>query len=170
MIPLIAAALPTIVQGLASTVPAVVEATVAWVAEKFGLSEKSVEAVQNKLNGLSSQDIIKLKELDYEYQKFIKENGLKLDLAQIGVNEKEAQSNFLFVAGWRPYIGWIGGTGIGYQFLVRPLLNGIAHLCGVVGNPFDTLEIQDLIALVATMLGSSAMRSWDKKNGNGNGN
>ena len=41
---------------------------------------------------------------------------------QLQVNQAEATSSSLFVAGWRPAIGWIGATALGYQFLLYPLL------------------------------------------------
>ena len=44
------------------------------------------------------------------------------DLAQMEVNKTEAQNQNLFVAGWRPAIGWVGAAAMAYQFLLYPLL------------------------------------------------
>ena len=44
------------------------------------------------------------------------------DLAQIEVNKVEAVSSSIFVAGWRPAIGWVGVAAMAYQFLAYPLL------------------------------------------------
>ena len=41
---------------------------------------------------------------------------------QLEVNKAEATNTSVFVSGWRPFIGWICGTGLAYQFLVYPIL------------------------------------------------
>src|SRR6266702_4379565 len=41
--------------------------------------------------------------------------------AQIEVNKQEAASPSMFVAGWRPAIGWICGCGLFVQFIVNPM-------------------------------------------------
>lgn len=149
---------------------------VGFVADKLGLSDKSVEAVQGAIAGMSGEQLVKLKEIESQLTQHLSDNGIKLDLGQQAINVEEAKVAQgtdkwwvqLWIAGWRPYIGWIGGTGIGYQFLLRPIANGILAAFGQ-GNPFPTLEVQDLIALVMTLLGSSALRSLDKKNDVSNG-
>jgi len=44
------------------------------------------------------------------------------ELAQVAVNTTEAASSSLFIGGWRPFIGWICGAGLGYEFLLRPMM------------------------------------------------
>jgi len=44
------------------------------------------------------------------------------NIAQTNVNEAEAKSGSLFIAGWRPAIGWIGAMALFYQFVVYPIL------------------------------------------------
>jgi hypothetical protein len=36
-------------------------------------------------------------------------------------NIAEAQHRTLFVAGWRPFIGWVSGLALVYTFLIQPL-------------------------------------------------
>lgn len=141
-----------------------------FLAGKLG-TNNTIEAVTQKLAGMSPADMVKMKELDIQFQEFMADNNIKLDLGEQEINKLEAQSNRgslldLFIAGWRPFLGWIGGLGISYQFLIRPIFNGVAFLFGG-SYAFPTLEVQDLIALVTLLLGHSAFRSWDKKNGNG---
>jgi hypothetical protein len=148
-----------------------------WISDKLGLGNDTVEAVTQSIAGMTGEQLVKVKEIEADLAKHMSDNGIALNLAQIEVNKEEAKvaQNTdkwwvqLWVAGWRPYIGWIGGTGIGYQFILRPLLNGLVSLCSGVDDTFPTLEIQDLIALITMMLGQSWLRSQDKKNGNGNG-
>lgn len=78
--------------------------------------------------------------------------------AQLAVNQAEASSGNWFVAGWRPYIGWICGTGLGYQFLVYPIL--IAFVPEIV--PLDT---STLLTLLLGMLGLGGLRTAEKFKG-----
>jgi hypothetical protein len=77
---------------------------------------------------------------------------------QLSVNQEEAKSTNWFVAGWRPYIGWICGTGLAYQFLVYPIL--FAFVPKIV-----QLDMGTLITLLAGMLGIGGMRTFEKLNG-----
>jgi hypothetical protein len=78
--------------------------------------------------------------------------------AQTEINKTEASNPNWFVAGWRPYIGWICGTGLGYQFLVYPIL--VAWVPKIV-----QLDMGTLITLLAGMLGLSVSRTLEKKAG-----
>ena len=53
------------------------------------------------------------------------QNEYAVTLRQIDVDNTEAANPHWFVAGWRPFIGWVSGLGIGYQVLLSPILNGI---------------------------------------------
>lgn len=84
--------------------------------------------------------------------------------SQIEVDKTEAMSQSIFVAGWRPFVGWICGAGLGYQFLLRPLLSFVAALSGHhVDAP--TLEMGQLMELLAGMLGLAGMRTVEKIQG-----
>jgi hypothetical protein len=142
-----------------------------FLSSKLGVP---VDKVQETIAGMTPDQMIQMKQLDNDFVLHCKQNDIQLDLEQIKLNEEEAKVAQgtdkwwvqLWVGGWRPYIGWICGTAIGYQFLARPLLNGFTALFHLAsGAPFPALEVQDLIALVTTMLGHSALRSLDKKNG-----
>lgn len=77
---------------------------------------------------------------------------------QTDTNTEEAKSTNWFVSGWRPYIGWICGTGLAYQFLVYPIL--IAFQPKIV-----SLDMGTLITLLAGMLGLGTLRSFEKSKG-----
>lgn len=83
---------------------------------------------------------------------------------QIQTNVAEAASKSTFVAGWRPYIGWICGTGLGYEMLLRPLLTFAAGLFGshVVA---PEIPMQDLSTILMGMLGLATMRTVEKVKG-----
>jgi hypothetical protein len=89
---------------------------------------------------------------------------LQRDLAQIAVNQVEAQSNDFFRAGWRPFVGWICGVGLGVQFLVAPLASWVAALIGHA-IAFPTLDMGTLMTLLAGMLGLGTLRTAEKVKG-----
>lgn len=84
--------------------------------------------------------------------------AVSLVQGQIDVNKEEAKNTNWFVAGWRPYIGWICGTGLAYQFLIYPIL--IAFVPKVV-----QLDMGTLLTLLGGMLGLSIQRTIEKMSG-----
>ena len=89
---------------------------------------------------------------------------LQQAMAQMKTNQAEASSQSVFVAGWRPFIGWICGTGLGYDFLFRPVANGIA----AIWHPqalFQPLDLSTLLPLLLGMLGLAASRTIEKLQG-----
>lgn len=94
-----------------------------------------------------------------------------LMLGQLKVNAAEAAHNSVFVAGWRPFIGWVGGAAMAYQFVLYPILIWVWILLQVKGvvpadlDPPPVLATGALFSIVTGMLGIGAMRSVDKRAG-----
>ena len=99
-----------------------------------------------------------------EHEIALRELDQKVDIAQIGVNTEEAKHANLFVAGWRPFIGWTGGVALGYTWIVAPLLQ---FAFAVFGNNVDlpALDPDSIWPIVAAMLGLGTMRSYEKGKG-----
>lgn len=81
--------------------------------------------------------------------------------AQIEVNKVEAASPHVFVAGWRPAVGWICAIGLGMQFVVAPFATWGAELLGHTIK-FPTLDMQTLLTLLGGMLGLAGLRTGEK--------
>lgn len=79
-------------------------------------------------------------------------------MGQIEVNKVEAAHASVFVAGWRPFIGWVGGVGLAYTFILSPFID-------IFVDEMPVLESSQLMTLVMALLGVGAMRSFDKVNG-----
>ena len=77
---------------------------------------------------------------------------------QVEINKIEATNASIFVAGWRPFIGWICGAGLGYQFLVYPIL--VAFVPKIA-----QLDMGTLLTLLVGMLGLGAFRTTEKLQG-----
>lgn len=83
------------------------------------------------------------------------------DQRQVSVNRQEAQHTSLFVAGWRPAIGWTCAAALAFEFLLSPLGQWIGFM---VGHPIPrppTLS-EHLWELLMGMLGLGALRSLEK--------
>jgi hypothetical protein len=92
------------------------------------------------------------------------ETNLQLMLAQTNINKAEAESSSNFRGGWRPFIGWVCGLGLAYQFLIRPLSNGVFSYLGH-GTPMPDLDTSTLMALITGMLGFGGLRTFEKTKG-----
>ena len=82
---------------------------------------------------------------------------------QMEVNKQEAAHKSIFVAGWRPFIGWVCGLGMAINFLVIPIAN--PFLVGAGQEAIIPLELEVMMPVLMGMLGLGAMRSYEKKTG-----
>ena len=83
---------------------------------------------------------------------------------QIDINKVEAASSSVFVAGWRPGIGWICGAAFGLHFVVLPVLGWLAVLFGhdPITVPFD---MDTLMTVLMGLLGLGGLRTFEKVRG-----
>lgn len=86
------------------------------------------------------------------------------DLAQIDVNKEEAKSASVFVAGWRPAIGWVCALSLAYQYLGRAILTAIFDAGGWRMPYLPGLD-EHLWELMFMMLGIGGLRSIEKIKG-----
>ena len=69
--------------------------------------------------------------LAHEISTMAERHAHELAKAQIEVNKEEAKSSSMFVAGWRPAVGWICATGMGFNFICVPLGSFVCAVSGV---------------------------------------
>lgn len=84
-------------------------------------------------------------------------------LAQIQVNAVEAASKSTFVAGWRPYIGWVCGTALGIPVFTYLLQCGVMLYHGNYSLP--TFNSTELVTVLMGLLGLGGMRTYEKVQG-----
>ena len=87
------------------------------------------------------------------------------ELAQLAVNLVEARHESLFVAGWRPFVGWVCGLSFGYTFVLQPFMAFIAVAFGADLAPLPQLDIGMMIPVLMGMLGLGWLRTQEKKEG-----
>jgi hypothetical protein len=83
---------------------------------------------------------------------------------QVELNKIEAAHRSVFVAGWRPAVGWICAAGVGWAYLGHPLFLWAAALWAPGIQPPD-IRIDSLFELVLAMLGMAGLRSFEKSTG-----
>lgn len=123
----------------------------ALIGPVTGLLDKFIEDKDQK-NALAH-------EIATMSQKHVQESVL----AQLEVNKVEAAHKSLFVAGWRPFIGWTCGLGMFGNFITIPFSNFVLALLEYdIVIPLVPLET--MMPVLMGMLGLGAMRTYEKKN------
>jgi len=95
--------------------------------------------------------------LAHEIATMAERHAQELAKGQLDVNKVEAAHKSLFVAGWRPAIGWVCALGLFYNVI----------LANIIGIWVDVPEIDTtlLVSVMMGMLGLGAMRSYEKVQG-----
>ena len=104
---------------------------------------------------------LKVRELDQAGEFKQIEALIESDRGQVLVNVEEAKSDSLFKSGWRPFIGWVCGVSLAYQYIGSPLLAWMSAMEGVAAPP--RLDLADLITILLGMLGLGAYRTYEKR-------
>jgi hypothetical protein len=91
------------------------------------------------------------------------EADLQMAQGQMDINKIEAASDNLFVAGWRPAVGWVCVLAFAAKYIGGPAVFIAAQFTShpITLPPIDMVE---MLPILLGMLGLGAMRSWDKKN------
>ena len=122
------------------------------IAPVTGLLDKFIED-KDKKNALAH-------EIATMAQKYAQE----IAKAQIEVNKTEAAHKSLFVAGWRPAVGWVCVMGMASNFLVIPVANfALAMASSTIVVPI--LDLTQMMPVLMGMLGLGAMRTMEKTKG-----
>ena len=93
----------------------------------------------------------------------------ELNQLQAQINVTEARHPAVFVAGWRPYIGWVLGTAIALYYIPQFAIASFlwVKMCLVANKllPYPVQDISGLTQLVMGMLGLGVLRTYEKKIG-----
>lgn len=156
-----------VLKAIAPTVATALGGPLAGAAMSFLSSKLGVDPalVEQTIAGMGPGDLVKLKELDYEFKEHMAELGIRIDLAQIDVNKTEAGSTNWWVAGWRPYVGWVCGTGLLYATIIDPLLRFVAKVMFAYAGVFPAIDTVLMLQVLIAILGVSALRTTEKVQG-----
>jgi hypothetical protein len=85
-------------------------------------------------------------------------------MAQVEVNKVEAGHSSVFVAGWRPSIGWVCAAGLAWAFVLAPIASWALVVLGVKAE-LPAIQFDHLFELVLAMLGIGGLRTFEKLRG-----
>jgi hypothetical protein len=85
-------------------------------------------------------------------------------LAQVEVNKIEAAHSSVFVAGWRPAIGWVCAAGLAWAFVLAPIASWALVVLGIKAE-LPAIHTDYLLELVLAMLGIGGLRTFEKLRG-----
>jgi len=125
---------------------------------------KLIEPVSNILDKFV-QDKDQKAALAHEIATMAEQHAQALALAQIAVNKAEASSGKLFVAGWRPAIGWICGAALAFHFILAPLISSAFAWAGSDAPELPAFDMQSLMTILTGMLGLGGLRTFEKYKG-----
>jgi len=85
----------------------------------------------------------------------------RANLAQIEVNKAEASHKSLFVAGWRPFVGWVCAGALAYHFIFQPIMVFAISIYGV-SITLPEFDMGSLMTILMGMLGLGGLRTLEK--------
>jgi hypothetical protein len=90
--------------------------------------------------------------------------ALALVQGQMDTNKAEAASASMFVAGWRPAIGWVCAAALMAQYIARPMLQWAGVITGHEWPVLPGID-DNLWQLMLGMLGLGGLRTFEKVKG-----
>ena len=89
---------------------------------------------------------------------------LQLATGQIDINKAEAAHQSLFVAGWRPAIGWVCGAAFAFKFILGP---AAVVSMAMAGHPITlpVFDFSEMSTILVAMLGLGGLRTVEKVKG-----
>ena len=110
-----------------------------------------------------SSDEAKAKALEAQVQ--LQQMIADAAMAQSATNTEEARHPNLFVAGWRPFIGWVCASIFAYHFLLQPFIIFAIVASGHDEPDLPMLDLDASLSVLMGMLGLGAMRTYEKTQG-----
>ena len=85
-------------------------------------------------------------------------------VAQIELNKVEAAHKSMFVAGWRPAVGWVCALAMLLNFILIPFIN-LGLEFGDLDLQLDLIDMETMMPVLFGMLGLGGMRTAEKLKG-----
>jgi hypothetical protein len=86
-------------------------------------------------------------------------------MGQLEINKMEAQHRSVFIAGWRPFLGWGLSFAMIWHFVLVPMITfGFAY-AGVVPPDLPAFDMESLMTVLLGMLGLGGLRTFEKSKG-----
>jgi len=116
----------------------------------------------SKLLGKFIKDKDKQMQLAHDLSTMAEKHAQELAKGQLAINKEEAKSSNIFVAGWRPFIGWSCGVALVWHFIAAPFIIFFAALFGATLPPLPEFDMGSLMTVLMGMLGLGSLRTFEK--------
>jgi len=120
--------------------------------------------VKDVVGSFLPEDPKKRAEAERKIESQLTEHLAKIDMAQLEVNKVEAASRSVFVAGWRPFVGWACGVSLAWSYICQPILTFALVQAGY-GVELPALDMSQMMPVLMGMLGLGGLRSFEKYKG-----
>lgn len=100
--------------------------------------------------------------LAHEIATMSERHAHELAKGQIEINKISAGHKSMFVAGWRPFVGWTCGVALAWHFVGQPLAVFVIAIAGVETPPLPVFEMESLLTVLLGMLGLGGLRTFEK--------
>ena len=103
--------------------------------------------------------------LAHEVATMAESHAQELAKGQLEINKAEAQHKSIFVAGWRPFIGWTCGVALCWHFVLQPI---VMFLCAYLSFQIPELpqfDMGSLMTILGGLLGLGGLRTYEKQKG-----
>lgn len=123
----------------------------------LGLVGKVVDSVTSHISDKSDREKAKI-----NIQAEIMKSIANTNRGQVEINKIEAAHKSLFVAGWRPFIGWSLGLGIFWIYIGKPIVVSLFLAFNKDPTLIPDVPMEGLYAMVTAMLGLGGIRGLEK--------
>lgn len=117
-----------------------------------------IQSVRTAITGKPSAEKL------MEAERALMELEFRITEGQAEINKIEAAHPNLFIAGWRPFIGWVCGASLAYHFIGYPVLLWASAMWFPDVSP-PMLPTNSLMPLVLGLLGMGGYRTFEKLRG-----
>jgi len=100
--------------------------------------------------------------LAHEIATMSERHAHELAKGQIEINKAEATHKSMFVAGWRPFVGWSCGLALAWHFIGQPIAVFVISYTGVEAPPLPAFDMDSLLTVLLGMLGLGGLRTFEK--------
>tara|TARA_R100001129_G_scaffold180632_1_gene158898 strand:+ start:1749 stop:2144 length:396 start_codon:yes stop_codon:yes gene_type:complete len=103
--------------------------------------------------------------LAHEIATMAEKQAHEANMGQLEINKMEAQHRSVFIAGWRPFLGWGLSFAMIWHFVLVPMITfGFAY-AGVVPPELPAFDMESLMTVLLGMLGLGGLRTFEKAKG-----
>ena len=119
----------------------------------------------SKLVGKFIEDKDQKNKLAHDLATLATRHAHDLAKGQIAANAEQAKHPSIFVAGWRPFIGWTCGIALCWHFVLAPVTIFVCAYLKIQIPELPTFDMGSLMTVLMGMLGLGGLRSFEKYKG-----